>query len=104
MLDISRPHWFCCSSDWRLSRLPTLPITIPASGRSISTNIVSCHEMMIIITRQTMIIMGFLNIMSSDAMMEFSISPTSPVMRAITSPLRSWVKNEIGRATILSNT
>ena len=40
--------------------------------------------------------------MSSEAMMEFSTSATSPLMRAITSPLRSEVKNDMGRVVILS--
>ena len=35
--------------------------------------------------------------MSSDDIIEFSISATSPLIRAITSPLRSDVKNEIGK-------
>ena len=48
--------------------------------------------------------MGFLNIMSSDCIMEFSISATSPLMRAITSPFRADVKKEIGSVTILLNT
>ena len=77
---------------------------MPANGRSMNTNSVSCHEIIIIVPRHTIIITGFLNIMSSDAMMEFSISATSPLMRAITSPLRSEVKNEMGRAVILSYT
>ena len=67
-----------------------------------STNMVSCHDMATIMTRHTIIITGFLNIMSSDAITEFSISATSPVIRAITSPLRESVKNAIGSLTILS--
>ena len=39
-----------------------------------------------------MIMIGFLKNMSSDDMMEFSISATSPVMRAMTSPLRESVR------------
>ena len=77
-------------------------MTVPATGSSMSTKRVSFHDIMIIITRQTMIMMGFLNSMSSDAMMEFSISATSPVMRAMTSPLRSLVKYDMGSLTILS--
>ena len=37
-------------------------------------------------------------------MIEFSISATSPLMRAITSPLRSEVKKPMGSDTILSYT
>ena len=55
-----------------------------------------------IITRHTMIMMGFLKNISSDDIIEFSISATSPVIRAITSPLRASVKNEMGRFRILS--
>ncbi len=44
--------------------------------------------------------MGFLNIMSSDIITEFSTSVTSPLMRAITSPLRSLEKKPMGKDTI----
>ena len=57
--------------------------------------------MTIIITRQAMIMMGFLNSMSSEVMMEFSTSVTSPLMRAITSPLRSLEKKPMGNEIIL---
>ncbi len=53
--------------------------------------------------RHTSIITGFLKIMSSDDIMEFSISATSPLMRAIMSPLRSEVKKPMGSDTILLN-
>ena len=95
------PHCVCPSSDTRLRRLPTLPIIYPATGSSTSTNTVSCQLTRIIIVRQVIIIMGFLNIMSSDAMMLFSTSVTSPLMRAITSPLRSLVKKPMGNCMIL---
>ena len=92
MVDMITPHWFCVSRLLRFRRLPTRPITRPASGSSTSTNTVSCHDTAIIITRQTIIITGFLKIMSSEAIIEFSTSATSPLMRAMTSPLRSPVK------------
>ena len=38
----------------------------------------------------------------SEAMMEFSTSDTSPVMRAMMSPFRSSVKKPMGRFKILS--
>ena len=76
----------------------------PAIGSRTSTNTVSCHEMANMVARQAMIMMGFLNIMSRLCIMEFSISATSPLMRAITSPLRADVKNEMGRDIILLNT
>ena len=52
--------------------------------------------------RHTTIMMGFLNIMSSDAMMELSTSVTSPLIRASTSPLRSFEKKPMGRLGVLS--
>ena len=97
----STPHWFWPSSETRFRRLPTLPMTQPAMGSSTSTNSVSCQLMTIIITRQAMIMMGFLNSMSSEVMMEFSTSVTSPLMRAITSPLRSLEKKPMGNEIIL---
>ena len=48
--------------------------------------------------------MGFLNIESSDDMMLFSTSWTSPVMRAMMSPLRSSVKKPRGSCVIFSYT
>lgn len=54
---------------------------------------VSCQLMANMVARQTIIIMGFLNIISSDAIIEFSISPTSPDIRAMTSPFFSLVKS-----------
>ena len=46
--------------------------------------------------------MGFLMSMSSDVTIEFSTSLTSPVMRAMISPLRSFEKKPMGRLTTLS--
>ena len=46
--------------------------------------------------------MGFLKSMSSDDMMLLSISPTSPVMRAMMSPLRSSEKNPRGSDVIFA--
>ncbi len=103
MFDIRPPQRFCCSSDLRFRALPTRPITRPAIGRSTITKSVSCHDIAIIVPRHTSIITGFLKIMSSDDIMEFSISATSPLMRAIMSPLRSEVKKPMGSDTILLN-
>ena len=74
----------------------------PATGSSISTNTVSCQLMATIMPRHTIIITGFLKSMSSEAIIELSTSCTSPLIRAMTSPLRSLVKNPIGRLTTLS--
>ena len=87
-----------------MSFLPTCPMMYPAVGSSMRTKIVSCQLMANMVARQTIIIMGFLNIMSSEAIMEFSISPTSPDMRAITSPFFSLVKKPMGRLTTFSYT
>ena len=76
----------------------------PAIGSRSSTNTVSCHDMKSIIDRHTMIMIGSLKSMSRVDIIEFSISATSPVMRAITSPFLSVVKNPMGRSTILSYT
>ncbi len=62
------------------------PIANPAIGSSTNTNMVSCQDIAIIMLTQTIIITGFLNIMSSDDITEFSISATSPLIRAMTSP------------------
>ena len=102
MVDISVPHCCCPTSDVRFSLLPMRPITSPATGSSTNTKIVSCQLITIIMPRHTTIIIGFLNIISSDAMMEFSTSATSPDIRAITSPLRSLEKKPMGRPRILS--
>ena len=48
-----------------------------------------------------MMSMGFLKSMSSEDMMELSISATSPLMRAMMSPLRSSEKNPSGSEVIL---
>ena len=45
--------------------------------------------------------MGFLKSMSSELIMEFSISCTSPLILAMMSPLRSSEKKPIGRDVIL---
>ena len=48
-----------------------------------------------------MMSIGFLNSMSSDDMMEFSTSATSPLILAIMSPFRSSEKNPNGSDVIL---
>ena len=61
---------------------------------------VSCHEMTMRVAKYAMMRMGFLKSMSSDDMMEFSTSCTSPDMRAMMSPLRSSEKKPNGREVI----
>ena len=101
MFDMMVPSWFCCSSDTRFKYLPTRPMMNPAMGSRMNTNSVSCQLTKSIIARHTTIMMGFLNIMSSDIITEFSTSVTSPLIRAITSPLRSLEKKPMGNDTIL---
>ena len=78
------------------------PITRPTKGSSIKTKIESCQLMVNMATKQMIIMMGFLNIISSDDMMEFSISAVSPTIRDMTSPLRSEVKKPTGKVSTLS--
>ena len=102
MLLRSIPHWFCASRLTRFSRLPTVPMMKPAMGRRVNTKMVNSQLTRIIIVRHAKIMIGFLNIRSRLDMMLFSTSVTSPLMRAITSPLRSLLKKPMGRVTILS--
>ena len=80
------------------------PIISIAVGRSMRTKRVSCQLMKNIIDKHTNIIMGSLNIISSDDIIELSISAVSPVIRAITSPLLSFEKKPIGNVSTLSYT
>ena len=52
------------------------------------------------IEKYAMMSIGFLKSMSSDDIIEFSISPTSPVILAMMSPLRSSVKKPSGSDVI----
>ena len=79
---------------------PTLPITQPMSGTMASVNSVSCQLMKMSVEKYAMMRIGFLKSMSSDDMMELSTSLTSPVMRAMMSPLRSPEKNPSGSDVI----
>ena len=56
------------------------------------------------VLKYMIIMIGFLNIISNEAIMEFSISATSPVILDITSPFRSVVKNPIGKLITFLNT
>ena len=49
-----------------------------------------------------MIRMGFFISMSSELVIEFSISPTSPLILAIMSPFLFWEKKPSGRCISLS--
>ena len=96
------PHWFCAVTDLRLRLLPTLPIMYPAIGNSINTKMVSSQLIKSIVPRYTSIMIGFLVTISSELITEFSTSFTSPVIRAIISPLRSPEKKPRGSDSILS--
>ena len=80
---------------------PIHPMNQPIIGMIITEKSVSCQEMIIKVVKYERIKMGFLNIKSRDDMMLVSTSCTSPVMRAMISPLRSSVKKPKGRRTIL---
>ena len=64
----------------------------PMMGTMTMVKRVSCHEMKSRMPKYPMMRMGFLKSMSRLDMMEFSISCTSPLMRAMMSPLRSSEK------------
>ena len=70
-------------------------------GTNTSVNNVSCHDMTSSVEKYAMMRMGFLNNMSSDDIIEFSTSATSPLIRAMISPLRSSEKNPNGNDVIL---
>ena len=93
-------HSACASLEFCFSLRPTLPITQPMSGTMASVNSVSCQLMKMSVEKYAMMRIGFLKSMSSDDMMELSTSLTSPVMRAMMSPLRSPEKNPSGSDVI----
>ena len=73
----------------------------PISGTMVSVNSVSCHDMSSSVMKYAMMSIGFLKSMSSDDIIEFSTSCTSPLMRAMMSPLRSSEKNDSESDVIL---
>ena len=88
--------------DFCFSFLPTKPMNQPNTGTKMMAKSVSCHDVTTSVTKYASISMGFLNSMSRLDIMEFSISCTSPVMRAMMSPLRSSLKNPSGSEFIFS--
>ena len=70
-------------------------------GTNTSVNNVSCHDITRSVEKYAMMRIGFLNSMSRDDMIEFSTSATSPLIRAMMSPLRSSEKNPKGNDVIL---
>ncbi len=94
-------HLPCASSDWRFSFFPTFPITHPIPGTTNRVNRVSCQLVASKVPKYITIKIGFLMSMSSELVMEFSTSPTSPLMRAMISPFRSSEKKRNGRRITL---
>ena len=72
----------------------------PMMGMMITENSVNCQEIMINVVKYEIMRIGFLNIISNEDMILTSTSCTSPVIRAMISPLRSSVKKPNGRLTI----
>ena len=101
-LESMSPHLFCAFIDFSLSFFPTDPIMNPNRGSITNTKRVSCQLITSIIPRQATIMIGYLMMEKRLAITEVCTSCTSPDMRAMMSPLRSLVKNPMGRVTILS--
>ena len=62
---------------------------------------VSCQLMTSRVAKYAIMSIGFLKSMSSELIIELSISCTSPLMRAMMSPLRSSEKKPSGNDVIL---
>ena len=102
--DIVSLHFACASSDWRFSFLPTTPINQPIPGNTIIVKRVNCQLTVTNVTKYIIIRIGlFINI-SKELVMEFSTSPTSPLIRAMISPFLSSEKKDIGRRITLAYT
>ena len=102
--DIVSLHLLCASKDWRFSFRPTTPISQPIPGNTTIVKRVNCQLVMTSVAKYRIIIIGlFINI-SNELVMEFSTSPTSPLIRAIISPFLSSEKNDIGRRITLAYT
>ena len=92
----------CASVDCAFSFLPTAPIIHAMRGTKRMVNSVSCHEMTTSVVKYAMMRIGFLNSMSRLDITLYSISCTSPDMRAMMSPLRSSEKKPSGSDVILA--
>ena len=92
----------CTTRELALSLRPIEPITQIITGPITRVNIVSCQLIATSVPRYTSMSIGFLISMSRDWVMEFSISDTSPLIRVMISPLRSLLKNPMGRLSTLS--
>ena len=95
--DMVSLHLFWASSDWRFSLRPTRPMIHPITGSTMMVNRVSCQLVTIRVAKYEMIRIGFFSNISSELVMEFSISPTSPLIRAMMSPFRSSDRKLSGR-------
>ena len=92
----------CASREFRLSCLPISPITHTKAGANTMVNTIISGLIQMRKPKYSTMRMGSLMSMAMEAVMEFSTSDTSPLMRAMMSPLRSSVKKPMGRFRILS--
>ena len=91
----------CPRVEARLRDRPRRPMRNTATGMSSKTKSVSCQEITSNVTRYTRIMIGSLKSISRADMIDASTSPTSFVMREMTSPRRASVKYPIGRERTL---
>jgi len=99
--DIVSLHLACASSDCLFNFLPTLPMIHPIPGTTNNVNKVSCQLVIINVPKYMTIRIGFLINISNELVIEFSTSPTSPLIRAMMSPLRSSEKKPNGKLITL---
>ena len=102
--DVVSPSFCCATSDFALSLRPIEPITQPSTGMTQIVKSVSSQLMYTKVPKYITMNIGFLMSMSREVTIEFSTSETSPVIRAMMSPLRSFEKKPIGKLTTLSYT
>ena len=73
----------------------------PIPGTTNNVNKVSCQLVIINVPKYMTIRIGFLINISNELVIEFSTSPTSPLIRAMMSPLRSSEKKPNGKLITL---
>ena len=99
--DSMLPHSLCAVVPCALRRLLTCPIIMPAIGATTMTNRVSCQLTNIMVAKHIMIAIGWRISMSIELVREVSTCPTSELMRAMMSPLRSEEKKANGSDSTL---
>ena len=91
----------CASSEVRRSCLPISPITHTNAGAKTMVKIIISGLIQMRNPKYRTMRMGSLMSMAMEAVMEFSTSDTSPLMRAMISPFRSSEKKPMGSWRIL---